>query len=239
MLHRRCQAARGLRMFASSKKRFFPKRFLANPPPDFRLMLKLRTSPTSPFGRKVKVASLLTGHAGKMELVSTDTLNPNDPLRTDNPLGKVPCLVLEDGSTLYDSRVILEYLDHDAGGGKILPSAWPERLAALKLQALADGIMDAAILQIYESRFRPAERHEPAWIAHQGGKVERGLAVLEANPPVATKAPTIGVITVACMLDWMELRFATLSSGKYPKLKAFLEAFGREVPDFSRSAPVA
>lgn len=202
-------------------------------------MLKLRSSPASPFGRKVKVAALLTGHQDKIEIIAADTMNPDDPLRKDNPLGKIPCLVLEDGTTLYDSRVIVEFFDHDAGGGKILPLEWSARLAALKLQALADGITDAAILQLYEGRFRKPDRHEPAWIAHQGGKVERGLAALEASPPVATATPDIGTLSVACMLEWYEFRFSGLSSGRYPKLSAFLKEFNAKLPVFAKSKPSA
>ncbi|WP_284177868.1 glutathione S-transferase [Rhabdaerophilum sp. SD176] len=202
-------------------------------------MLKLRSSAASPFGRKVKVAALFTGHADSLEMLPTDTMNPADPLRQDNPLGKIPCLILPDGSTVYDSRVIVEYLDHEAGGGKVIPAAWPARLAALKLQALADGITDAAILQLYEGRFRAPEKHEPAWIAHQGGKVERGLGTLEANPPVASATPDIGVISVACMLEWYEFRFSGLSSGNYPKLAAFAAEFNRLVPAFAKTKPHA
>lgn len=202
-------------------------------------MLTLRSSPTSPFGRKIKVAALVTGHADKITVVNSDTMNPDDPLRRDNPLGKIPCLILADGQAVYDSRVIAEYLDHDAGGGKIIPKEWPARLATLKLQALGDGIIDAAILNLYEGRFRKPERHEPAWIAHQTGKVERGLASLEANPPKASATPDIGVITIACMLEWFEFRFQGLSSGAYPKLAAFVAEFNAALPDFKKSKPVA
>lgn len=202
-------------------------------------MLRLRSSTTSPFGRKVKVAALVTGHTDKIEIIQSDTMNPDDPLRKDNPLGKIPCLVLEDGTTLYDSRVILEYLDHEAGGGKIIPIEWKARLAALKLQALADGIMDAAILRLYEGRFRAPERHEPGWIAHQAGKMERGLVALEANPPVASATPHVGVIAVACLLDWYEFRFSGLSGGQFPKLAAFLADMNAKLPGFSHSKPHA
>jgi glutathione S-transferase len=203
------------------------------------LMFKLHSSTTSPFGRKVKVAALFTGHTDRITILNADTMNPADPLRLDNPLGKVPCLVLEDGTTLYDSRVIVEFLDHDAGGGKILPKEWGARLAALKLQALADGIIDAAILKLYEGRFRAPEKHEPAWIAHQAGKVERGLTALEAHPPVASANPDIGTISVACMLEWYEFRFSGLSGGQYPKLSAFLKAFNEKVPAFAKTFPRA
>jgi glutathione S-transferase len=73
-------------------------------------------------------------------------------------------LLLEDGSALYDSPVILEYLDLRAGGGRIIPGELQARLAALRLQALCDGILDASVLQVLERRFRPPERHEPKWL---------------------------------------------------------------------------
>ena len=110
-------------------------------------------------------------------------MNPGDSVRQQNPLGKIPALVLEDGTVLFDSRVILEYLDHRAGGGQIIPTAASARFAALRLQALADGIMDASILLVYEGRWRPPEQHEPKWVDLQAGKVARALAALEAAPP--------------------------------------------------------
>jgi glutathione S-transferase len=202
-------------------------------------MLKLHSSLASPFGRKVKVAALFTGHSDRLEILMTDTMKADDPVRKANPLGKIPCLVLEDGTSLFDSRVICEYLDYDAGGGKILPTEWRARIAVKRLEALADGITDACILRLYEGRFRQPEKHEPAWIAHQTGKAERGLAELEANPPVATATPDIGVIAVACMLEWFELRFKGLSGGAYPRLSAFLKDLNAAVPDFSKTAPKA
>lgn len=200
-------------------------------------MLKLRWSPASPFARKVRVAAQFTGHTDRIELVTADTLNPEDPLRRDNPLGKIPCLILDDGTTLYDSRVIVEFLDHEAGGGKVLPADWKGRLAALKLQALADGILDAALLQLYEGRFRQPEKHEPGWITYQAGKVERGLAMLEAKPPAITDTPDIGTITVACMLEWIEFRFPGRTGTNYPALMAFLAAFNARFPGFGKTAP--
>ena len=106
----------------------------------------LRSSPASPFGRKVKIAAHVLGLMDRIEIIVADTLNPEDSLRTRNPLGKIPALTLDDGATLYDSRVIVDYLDHLAGGGKIIPAAGKERFEVLTLQALADGVMDAALL---------------------------------------------------------------------------------------------
>ena len=118
-----------------------------------------------------------------------DTMNPDDTIRQQNPLGKIPALLLEDGTVLFDSRVILEYLDHRAGGGRIIPKDASARFAALRLQALADGIMDASVLLVYEGRWRPPERHEPKWVEQQTGKVARALAALEAAPPASMRRP--------------------------------------------------
>ena len=110
----------------------------------------LRSSPTSPFGRKIKLALALLGLSDQVEIHYADTTNPEDSLRQQNPLGKIPVLVLADGSSIYDSRVILEYFDHLAGGGKLIPADPATRFPALTLAALGDGIMDAALLRRYD-----------------------------------------------------------------------------------------
>lgn len=129
----------------------------------------LRSSPASPFGRKVKIAAAVLGLSGEITVEMTDTTDPNDSIRKQNPLGKIPALVLDDGKVLYDSRVIVEYLDHLAGGGKVLPQG-PSRFDVLTLQALANGLMDASILQVYETRFRPEERRDQDWARLSGGQ---------------------------------------------------------------------
>ena len=95
-------------------------------------MMLLRSSPASPFGRKVKIAADVLGLSGEIEMVQTDTGNPDDPLRKDNPLGKIPTLVTEEGVAIYDSRVIVEYLDQRAGGGRIIPADPKQRIAVLR-----------------------------------------------------------------------------------------------------------
>src|SRR5688572_25600102 len=106
----------------------------------------LRTTPPSPFGRKVLLAASVLGLSDKIETQRADPADETDTLRRQNPVGKIPILVLDDGTTLFDSRVILEYLDHIAGGGKIIPAEPKARFAALRLQALADGVTDASLL---------------------------------------------------------------------------------------------
>lgn len=200
-------------------------------------MLVLRSSGASPFGRKVKVAAAVLGLIDKIEIRSTDTLDPNDSIRQENPLGKIPALHLEDGSILYDSRVIVEYLDILAGGGKIIPPSGQERWRVLRLQALVDGLLDAAILQIYEIRFRDEGKREPKWVEHQAGKVTRALSELERDPPSYGALPDIGAIALACALAYLDFRFEGRWRQNHPRLVAWLTDFEKRVPQFAVSSP--
>jgi len=202
-------------------------------------MMILRSSPSSPFGRKVRLAVALLGFDAEVKIEPADTADINDSVRRQNPLGKIPVLIAEDGVAYYDSRVILEYLDERAGGGKIVPREPQARLSALRLQALCDGILDASILTIYEARWRKPETHEPKWLEHQAGKVARGLAALEASPPqLAPPAlPNVGQITLACVLGYRDFRFAGSWRGDHPRLVAWLDEFAARVPAFAATKP--
>ena len=200
-------------------------------------MLTLRFSPSSPFVRKIRIAASVLGLEKDIKAEPAETTSPSDTVRQQNPLGKIPTLVLEDGSTLFDSRVILEYLDHRAGGGRIIPKDASARFAALRLQALADGILDASILQVYEGRWRPAERHEPKWVEHQAGKIARGLAALEAAPPGLGSPPDVGQITVACALGYRDFRFGEGWRKDHPRLVAWLDGFAAKVPAYAATKP--
>jgi len=191
----------------------------------------LRSSPPSPFGRKVKIAAALLGLSDRLRIEPTDTTDPNDPIRAQNPLGKIPALILEDGTVLHDSRVILEWLDAEAGGGRIVPPG-PARFPALVLQALADGIMEAGLLQVYEKRWRDAEIQHRPWMDHQAGKVDRGLAALEAKPPGLDPTPHVGQIATACAIGYLDLRFEGAWRDRHPNLVAWLDAFAAAVPSF-------
>jgi len=196
--------------------------------------LILRSSPASPYGRKVKISAALLGLTDRIRVEEADTMNPQDTLRDQNPLGKIPTLVLEDGRTLYDSRVIVQYLDHLAGGGRLIP-AGEERFTALREEALADGILDASLLQVYEQRFRPEERREAKWVEHQAGKVARGLAYAEAHLSTPSEDRHIGRVALACALGYLDLRFQGAWRASHPKLVAWLDAFTAAVPVFEET----
>jgi glutathione S-transferase len=204
-------------------------------------MMILRSAAPSPFGRKVQVALSMLG-MDDVKLEPADTMDPRDSVRAQNPMGKIPVLMLEDGTTFYDSRVILEYLDQRAGGGKIIPREGDRRFAALRLQALCDGILDASILQVYEGRWRAAEKHEQKWVDHQAGKVARALNLLETTPPelaASPQLPHVGRIALACALGYRDFRFGGTWRGDHPRLVAWLESFTARVPAFAMTAPKA
>jgi glutathione S-transferase len=199
-------------------------------------MMILRSSPTSPFGRKVKVAAHHLGLIDRLRIEPADTNDPQDSLRSQNPLGKIPTLVLEDGSALYDSRVILDYLDTLAGGGRIIPAGLA-RFAVLTRQALADGMMDAALLRVYEARFRSQDTRNAAWMDHQAEKVRRGLAVLEQVIEPASEDITVADIATACMLGYLDLRFEGTWRHTHPRLVAWLDGFSDLVPSYDLTKP--
>jgi len=195
----------------------------------------LRSSPASPFGRKVRIAISLLGLADKIEVRETDLNDPADSIRVQNPLGKVPALIVDDGTVYYDSRVILEYLDHLAGGGRIIPREAAARFAALRLQALCDGICDASLLQIYEDRYRSADKRVQSWLDRQAEKVARGLAALEAAPPKLDPVPDVGQIALACALGYRDLRFGGSWRKDHPRLLAWHDKFAAQVPAFAQT----
>lgn len=171
--------------------------------------MRLRYSPTSPFVRKISVAALELGLAERITRVPTNPWDPASDIAHDNPLGRIPALVLDDGSgtVLYDSPVIVEYLDALAGGGRLLPAAGPARWAALRRAALADGIIDAGIAVLVERVRRPEAYRWPEWIEFQTLAITRGLAGFDAEiTQLSTDAPGIAEIGLMCALDWLDFR---------------------------------
>jgi glutathione S-transferase len=196
----------------------------------------LRSAPASPFGRKIKIAAACLGLLDGIEIVTANTLDAADPVRNDNPLGKIPTLILDDGTVLYDSKVILDYLDL-LSGGRLLPADPLQRLLSLRGHALADGIAEAALLIVYEGRFRAKDKHDAAWLAHQQGKIERGLAWLEAHPPAAPSSviPDLAAIGTACALGYLDLRHAGRWRVGHPRLVAWLDAFEAAWPIYAKT----
>ena len=200
-------------------------------------MLTLFTSPPSPFGRKVRIAVDVLGMTDRIAVLTADTNNPDDPVRRHNPLGKIPTLLLDDGDTLFDSRVILDYLNALDGRDLLIPTG-AERIGVLREQALADGILDAALLQVYEGRYRPAEHHVESWLEHQRAKVSRALDAFSARLPGARPAgPSVGEITLACALGYLDFRLEGAWRSTHPALVAWLDGFAQRVPAYGRTAP--
>ncbi len=196
--------------------------------------MKLRYGAASPFARKCALSAHVLGLADRITLVD-NTGDPGDAIRSRNPLNKIPMLLTDDGEAIFDSPVILEYLDHVAGGGKILPKEAKPRFRALVQQALADGLMDAAILVMYEGRFREDHQHSPKWVAMQQGKVDRALHALEADLP--GDEITVGTITIACALGYLDYRFAGEWRKSHAKLGAWQDGFRARVPGFDKTQP--
>lgn len=197
-------------------------------------MMILRYSAASPYARKIRIVADLLDLGGQITLEGANTADPADSLRRQNPLGKIPTLILEDNVALYDSRVIADYLDCLAGGDRLIPADPARRMTALRLQALGDGINDAALIIRYETTTRRQELRDPEAIALQQGKIDRALATLESAPPAG--APEIGQIAVACALGYLDLRFAGAWREAHPRLGAWLADFAARVPAFAASA---
>ena len=169
-------------------------------------MMKLFHTPASPFVRKVMVTLIETGQQEDVTLVSvagSPTASEQMPL-AQNPLGKIPTLIRESGPAIYDSRVICRFFDHRAGG-RLYPDShlWE----TLTLEATADGIMDAAVLIVYESRCRPEEKRSEDWVESQWDKIARALDALEGRWMSHLSGPLdMGQIAVGCALGYLDFR---------------------------------
>jgi glutathione S-transferase len=188
--------------------------------------MKLYYAPASPFVRKVMIVAIEAGVDHHIERIVTNPQAPTAAFLADNPLAKVPALVLDDGAVLYDSPVICEYLDSLNPGARLFPELEPALWQALRRQALADGILDAAVLCRLEG-FRPEGQRSAEWLARQWGKVDRGLAALEGEAAgFNDEALTIGLVSIAAALGWLDFRFPDRPwRPERPMLDAWYEAF--------------
>ncbi|GFE64344.1 glutathione S-transferase N-terminal domain-containing protein [Litoreibacter roseus] len=180
----------------------------------------LHDNPASPFCRKVQVLARETGQMDQIELayaVGSPTA-PDKMPTAQNPLGKIPALILDDGTALYDSRVITRYLA-DHGSPAMVPADTP--YPVLAREALADGIMDAAVLMVYEVRCRPEHERSADWVEGQWTKVIRGLDSIEGSVPAGFD---LGHIALACALGYLDFRHDDRNwRGGRPNLAAWFE----------------
>lgn len=191
-------------------------------------MFKLYYASTSPYVRKVMVTAHCLGLARQIETLESAAhpILRDERIATFNPLAKVPAMQTPDGLTLYDSRVICEYLDSHAGG-TLFPRDGRQRWETLTRQALGDGLLDAALLLRYEAVVRPAETQWDAWIDGQLQKIRAVLADIEQQAPHYDTLPTdIGLITLGCALGYLDFRFSTLGwRADYPATATWFAAF--------------
>ena len=201
-------------------------------------MIEVTQAANSPFVRKVRIAVLMKGLESKVAFLDPASQGErNEALRAANPLQKVPAARLEDGTLIYDSHVICEHLDTLTASAQLFPAAGKERLRALTLGALADGIMEASVLIVYEGRFRPKEKWHQEWIDKQQIKIDQGLAWLEANVPEIKGTPDYGHLSLACALGFLDLRQDGKWRARCPKLAAWLGRFAAAVPAFAATTP--
>jgi len=195
--------------------------------------MKLIGSKTSPYVRKVRV--ILAERSIAHEFVDDNVWSPETKVTAFNPLTKVPALVLDDGETLYDSRVIAEYLDALSGGG-FVPKDARARALVRRDEALGDGISDAGILARLE-RQRDSARQDPAWIARQLGKVDAGVKAVSRIVAARKGAPmTLGDIACACALLWVDFRMPELGWRRDPMLAAWIGPIESR-PSFANTKP--
>lgn len=201
--------------------------------------MKLVTSLTSPYGRKVRIT--LLEKKIPFQLQVENPWMPDSPVPKFNPLGKVPVLVLEDGISVFDSRVIVEYLDHVSPVAHLIPDEPKSRMVVRGVEALADGITDA-VVAVYLERKRPPERQDADWIVLQEKTLFRGLeALAEAlgeKPWFLGNAMTLADIASGCLLGYLELRFAEIDwRGAHPNLAKLADKLATRA-SFMETMPV-
>lgn len=200
--------------------------------------MKLLAAGASPYVRKVLLTAQMKGLGSEVQLVL-----PDDPdigaLRARNPLSKIPILLTDDDGAIYDSHVICEYLDAQAASPVLFPPAGAARWRTLTLAALGDGVLDAALLLVYEGRYRPQDKQVQSWIDMQQAKIDTAIALLESAPPAWTSHPDYGHLTIAAALGYLDFRHAGKWRSNSPKMIEWLDGFAQQVPAFEQTRPQA
>jgi glutathione S-transferase len=200
--------------------------------------MKLYTSPTSPYSRKVRVA--LNEKKIECEFIDENPYIPETAVPQFNPLGKIPVLVLDDGTALYDSRVIVEYLDTVSPVSRLIPEPSRQRIAVRRWEALADGICDAANLIVREQK-RPGKQQSKDWIDRQFQKIRLGLQELAKdladNSWCHGESYSLADIATGCALGYLDLRHPTIDwRAGYPNLLKLADRLAKR-PSFAETAP--
>lgn len=203
--------------------------------------MKLIGSTTSPYVRKVRI--VMAEKKLDYQFVLDDVWAPDTAIGESNPLGKVPCLVMEDGGAVFDSRVIVEYLDTLTPVGKLIPTSGRERAEVKCWEALADGMSDAAILMRIEDTQRSEDQRSTSWLARQQRKVDGALQAMSAGlgdgPWCNGNHYSLADIAVGCALGWIEFRRPELTwRDDYPNLARLVDKLA-ERPSFRETAPKA
>ena len=200
--------------------------------------MKLIAGPTSPFSRKVRI--VLAEKRIDYEFVIDSPADATTRVPDYNPLGKVPVLVLDDETTLFDSRVIVEYLDNASPVSRLIPDDTRHRIQVRRCEALADGCTDAVVAIVYEKR-RAAEKQSVEWIVRQQGKVDRALKAISDELGSRTWCSgdlyNLSDIAVGCALSFLDLRMSNLNWRKlYPNLDKLFDKLAQR-PAFRDTAP--
>jgi glutathione S-transferase len=201
--------------------------------------MKIFYAATSPFVRKCLVCARELGLFDRLELLpaAAHPVNRDRAVVSVNPLGKIPTLVTVEGTVLYDSRVICEYLN-SLGDGRLLPAQGASRWTVLAEQSLADGIMDAAVLTRYETAVRPENLRWNDWVTGQLDKVTCGLAAVEPRARGLGERVDLGTIALGCALGYLDFRFAALGwREKYPDTAVWFDRFGKRDSMMSTRPP--
>jgi len=203
--------------------------------------MKLLSAPASPYSRKVRI--VLAEKRIECDVERVDVQPQDNPVNAHNPLGKIPTLLLDDGTALFDSRVIVEFLDNLAANSRLIPQDNRERIAVRRWEALADGVLDAGLLIRYES-LRPESERSAAWAGKQAARMRRGLALMESE--LGSRAwcqverYTLADVAMGCCVGWIGFRKPAGIDWRsdYPGLAKHYDKL-MERPAFADSVPAA
>ncbi|MDB9870353.1 glutathione S-transferase N-terminal domain-containing protein [Alphaproteobacteria bacterium] len=200
-------------------------------------MYKLSFSPASPYVRKVRMAAFKAGMDKKLELITANTQDEKDDIRNLNPLGKIPIVTKPDGSSLFDSRVIIDHFNRVGGG--LIPDNGDDRDKVLTRAALVEGLIDASLLIVYSDRYAGGETPSKVWADLQKGKIDRTLDFLENDltnwtNPIGFDLANIGLVTALGYLTFREVRDWKTNR---PKIQEWYQNIGSNLPGFDETKP--